>query len=529
MISEQYKKFLGYVIYQIYPRSFNDSNNDGIGDINGVTEKLDYLKELGVNAIWLCPCYKSPNEDNGYDIADYRDIMDEFGTLDDIKRLISEMHKRDMKLIMDLVPNHTSSEHEWFKQSRKSKDNPYSDYYYWFDQPQNDWQSAFGGSAWEYDEQRGQYYLHSYAIKQPDLNWENPKVVEEIKSIIDFWVDLGVDGFRCDVIDQISKDWFNNRNCFGPQLHQHIHALFGRDEVRHIFTVGECWAGEIEEIIRHSASERGELSTLFQFNHLDCGRNGKWDSKADSLKSVRDIIANWQTLNQQHDLIHSLFTDNHDNARFITRVGNKDELRYESATCVAAMFYMLRGVPFIYQGQEFGLVDSYHDTIDEFDDIESINMYNELCKTMSAEQAIQKINFGSRDNPRRPMTWTAKDGYGFSQAKPWITHHSLAKEINLENDLASEKSVFAFYRDLLKLRKENDAILYGDFEVLSKSEDNFFIYARTYEGKKFIVVCNFEQDSDIAVNTSGKIVLQNYAREEICGKYRPYETVIIEE
>ncbi len=529
MISEQYKEFLGYIIYQIYPRSFLDTNGDGIGDINGVTEKLDYLKELGVNAIWMCPCYKSPNEDNGYDIADYRDIMDEFGTLEDVKRLIDQMHKRNMKLIMDLVPNHTSSEHKWFQASRKSKDNPYSDYYYWVDTPPNDWQSAFGGSAWEYDAVREQYYLHSYAVKQPDLNWENPRVVEEMQAVVDFWVGLGVDGFRCDVIDQISKDWENGRNCFGPQLHDHIRALFGREEVQHIFTVGECWAGEIEEIIRHSAYERGELTTLFQFDHLNCGREGKWDGKADSLKAVRDIIANWQTLNQQYDLVHSLFTDNHDNAPFISRAGNDKELRYESATCIAAMFYMLRGVPFIYQGQEFGLVSSQHRSIDEFGDIESINMYNMLCETMSPEEALEKINFGSRDNPRRPMCWSGEKGYGFSDAKPWIAYHSRADEIHLEADRKSEKSVFAFYRDLLHLRKENDAVLYGNFTVLSNPEDDFFVYAREYEGKRFIVVCNFEKENHIAVETSGNIVLSNYKREGICGIYRPYETVIIEE
>ena len=529
MISKQYKKFLSYVIYQVYPRSFNDTNGDGIGDINGVIEKLDYLKELGVNAIWLCPCYKSPNDDNGYDIADYRDIMDEFGTLDDVKRLISEMHKRDMKLIMDLVPNHTSSEHEWFKQSRMSKDNPYSDYYYWFDEPQNDWQSCFCGSAWEYDEQRKQYYLHSYAISQPDLNWENPKVVKEMQDVVDFWVDLGVDGFRCDVIDQISKDWERNSNCFGPQLHDHIHALFGRDKVRHIFTVGECWAGDIDEIVRHSAYERGELTTLFQFDHLACGCTTKFRKKPESLKSVRDIIANWQTLNQERDLIHALFTDNHDNGRFISRMGNDGELRYESATCLAAMFYLLRGVPFIYQGQEFGLTNSHHDTIDEFDDIESVNIYKYFCESMTPEEAIDKINFGSRDNPRRPMSWTAGKNGGFSDAEPWMPLHSRYKEINLETDRQSEKSVFNFYRDILKIRRENDAILYGDFELVSKQEDGNFIFTRTYEGKRFIVICNFEEESEISVETDGKIILSNYGRDTVSGTYRPYEVAIIEE
>ena len=230
MLSKKYQDFLKLVIYQIYPRSFNDSNNDGIGDINGIIEKLDYLKELGINAIWVCPCYKSPNDDNGYDISDYRDIMDEFGTFEDIQRLFAEMHARNMKIIMDLVPNHTSTAHKWFQESRKSKDNPYSDYYYWFDEPVNDWGSLFGGSAWAYDEMRGQYYLHSYAVTQADLNWNNPAVVKEMQDVVDFWVDLGVDGFRCDVIDQIDKDWEGNQNAFGPRLHEFIHALFGREK-----------------------------------------------------------------------------------------------------------------------------------------------------------------------------------------------------------------------------------------------------------------------------------------------------------
>ncbi len=529
MICEQYKKFLGYIIYQIYPRSFKDSNGDGIGDINGIIQKLDYLKELGVNAIWLCPCYKSPNDDNGYDISDYRDIMDEFGTLDDLKRLISEMHSRDMKLIMDLVPNHTSSEHKWFQESRKSKNNPYSDYYYWFDEPQNNWTSCFGGSAWEYDEERGQYYLHSYAPSQPDLNWENPQVVREMQDVVDFWVDLGVDGFRCDVIDQISKNWEKGYNSFGPQLHGHINALFGREKVRHIFTVGECWANSIEEVIRHCDYDRGELSTLFQFDHLSCGQKGKFNKNLDSLKSVRDIIIKWQSQCNENNLLHSLFTDNHDNGRFISRIGNDKELRYESATLLAAMFYLLRGVPFIYQGQEFGLTNSEHSSIDEFDDIESINKYAEFCKTMSEKEAIEKINFGSRDNPRRPMSWSADKNGGFSENTPWMPLHSRYKEINLETDKKSEKSVFGFYKKLLKIRSSNNAILYGDFKVLSGEDDEYFIYSRELENKRFIVVCNFEKQSEIALNSKGKIILSNYNRKSLSQKFSPYEALVIEE
>lgn len=528
MVSEKYKNFLSWVVYQVYPRSFKDSNGDGIGDLCGVIEKLDYLKELGVDAIWLCPCYKSPNDDNGYDIADYRDIMDEFGTLDDAKRLISELHARDMKLIMDLVPNHTSTEHRWFQESRKSNDNPYSDYYYWADEPLNDWKSEFCGSAWQYDELRGQYYLHSYAIRQADLNWENPAVLKEMQEVVDFWVDLGVDGFRCDVIDQISKDFENNRNCFGPRLHEFIHALFGREKTKNIFTVGECWASDIEEVRRHAASEREELTTLFQFEHMGCGREDKFTPKADSLKSVRDILIKWQELTIANDLIYTLFTDNHDQSRYISRVGNDRELRYESATCIATMFYTLRGIPFIYQGQEFGMTAAHYDSIKDFDDIESFNMYDELCESLTPQQALEKINFGGRDNARRPLAWSGEEYAGFSVSEPWLKTYSRYKEINLEKDLASEKSVFGFYKRLLALRKSSPEILYGDFKVLSNSEDGFFAFTREYEGGKILVICNFEKKSNVSLDLNGgKLLLSNCGRTaDINGEYSEYEIAV---
>ncbi len=528
MLSQKYKDFLSLIVYQVYPRSFKDSNGDGIGDLGGVIEKLDYLKELGVNAIWLCPCYKSPNDDNGYDIADYREIMDEFGTLDDAKRLISEAHRRGIKVIMDLVPNHTSTEHEWFQKSRQSKDNPYSDFYYWADEPLNDWKSEFCGSAWAYDEVRGQYYLHSYAVSQADLNWNNPAVVKEMQDIVDFWVDLGADGFRCDVIDQISKDFEGNRNCFGPRLHEFINALFGREKTQHIFTVGECWAGDIDEVKRHCASERGELTTLFQFEHIGCGRHDKWTPKEDSLKSVRDILVKWQNLTIKEDLIYTLFTDNHDQSRFISRVGNDKEFRYESATCLGTMFYTLRGIPFIYEGQEFGMIAPHYDSINDFDDIESYNVYAELCEKYTPEEALEKINFGSRDNTRRPVAWSGDEYAGFSTVEPWIKTYSGYKEINLQKDLASEKSIFRFYKELLALRSGTPAILYGDFNVISKPEDCNFIFTREYEGQKILVVCNFEEECDISLEyTAGELLLSNYCRNDgINGRYGKYEIAV---
>lgn len=527
-MNEKYSSFLSEIIYQIYPRSFKDSDCDGIGDINGIIEKLDYLKELGVTAVWLCPCYKSPNEDNGYDISDYRDIMDEFGTMDDMKRLISEMHSRDIKLIMDLVPNHTSKEHRWFRLSRESRDNEYSDYYYWFDKPQNDWKSCFGGSAWEYDERRKQYYLHSYAVGQPDLNWENPKVRQEITDVIDFWVDMGVDGFRIDVIDQISKDMENGVDRLGPHIHEYIKEMFGREKTKHLFTVGECSCNNIDEIIKHSHYERNELTTLFQFDHLKCGRTrkSKFEKKPDCLKNLRDIIVGWQLLHQDNDLIHALFTDNHDNGWMLSRMGNDKELRYESATCLATMFFTLRGVPFIYQGQEFGLTNSENSRIDEFDDVESINKYNELSEKMAEADIIGMLNFGSRDNARHSMLWNNEKYAGFSASQPWIAMHSRAKEINLENDLRSDKSIFRFYRELISLRKNTPALTLGEFRIISEESDNFMITQRVYENQVVTIVCNFEEESVIALDCEDKIVLSNLGRTALSGKYSPYEIAI---
>lgn len=527
MLIQKYKDFLRLVIYQIYPRSFKDTNGDGIGDLPGIIEKLDYIKSLGANAIWLCPCYKSPNDDNGYDIADYRDIMDEFGTMDDMKRLIAEMHARDMKLIMDLVPNHTSIAHVWFQESRKGRDNPYSDFYYWFDEPPNDWESCFRGSAWAFDEMRGQYYLHSYAITQADLNWNNPAVVKAMQDVVDFWVDMGVDGFRVDVIDQISKDFETGRNCFGPRLHEFIHALFGREKTAHLFTVGECWVDDIEEMRRHCAAERNELSTLFQFDHMECGRTEKFTPKEDSLRTVRDVLIRWQEKTAEYDLLQSLFSDNHDQPPLISRAADDGEKRYESATCLAAMFYLLKGVPFIYQGQEFGLTAAHYDSIDCFDDIESINTYAELCQSMSVVAALEKINFGSRDNARHPMAWNAGKGGGFSDAEPWISLHSRQREINLENDMMSERSIFRFYQKLLKLRREHDAFLDGSFEAVSAPEDGYFIFTRTLGQEKWAVVCNFAQETTFELPFDGKVILSNFERVEASGKYQAYECAVI--
>ena len=526
MLSEKYNEFTKWVIYQVYPRSFMDSNGDGIGDLQGVISKLDYIKELGANAVWLCPCFKSPNEDNGYDVADYCDIMEEFGTMEDMDQLIDELHKRGMKLILDLVPNHTSTAHRWFRESRKGRDNPYSDFYYWFDAPPNDWESSFGGSAWQYDEMRGQYYLHTFAVGQADLNWENPAVVKAMQDVVDFWVDKGCDGFRIDVIDCIAKDIPNNQNVLGPRLHEYIRALFGREKTAHLFTVGEGNTNDIDDIVLHCAPERNELSTLFIFEHMECGRSDKFTPKEEGLKSLRDYLVYWQNETGKRDLLYSLFIENHDQPQMISRIGNDRELRYESATDIAAMVYLLKGVPFIYQGQEIGMPAAHYDSIDDFDDVESLGAYRKYRQTLSEEETVKKINFGSRDNPRHPMAWDDSKNNGFTEegCEPWLITHSRAEEVNVKKDLESEKSVYRFYQELLELRAGNAAFQDGSVEVISSPEDDFFIYTRSAGNEKWAVICNFEKEQCIELPFECEPpALANLGRTTAAGRYISYE------
>lgn len=525
-MNKKYRDFTKWVIYQIYPRSFMDSNGDGIGDLQGVISKLDYIKGLGANAVWLCPCFKSPNEDNGYDVADYCDIMDEFGTMEDMDQLIEGLHSRGMKLILDLVPNHTSTDHKWFRESRKGKDNPYSDYYYWFDEKPNGWESAFGGSAWQYDEMRGQYYLHTFAVGQADLNWENPAVVRAMQDVVDFWVDKGCDGFRIDVIDCIAKDFPNNQNVMGPRLHEYIRALFGREKTAHLFTVGEGNTNDIEDIVLHCAPDRNELSTLFIFEHMECGRSDKFTPKEEGLKSLRDYLVYWQNETGKRDLLYSLFIENHDQPQMISRIGNDRELRYESATDIAAMVYLLKGVPFIYQGQEIGMPAAHYDSIEDFDDVECLGAYRKYRKTLSEEETLEKINFGSRDNARHPMAWDDSKNCGFTDncCEPWLINHSRATEINVKKDLGSEKSVYRFYQELLKLRAGNAAFHDGSVEVISSPEDGCFIYTRSTDEEKWVVICNFENEQDIELPFDCEPpALANLGRKTASGHYISYE------
>lgn len=523
------KQFLDWVVYQIYPRSFKDSNGDGIGDLNGIRQKLGHLEELGVNAVWICPCYKSPNVDNGYDVADYRDIMDEFGTLDDWKKLVEEMRERGIKIIMDLVPNHCSSEHKWFKEGRSSRDNPYHDYFYWAETPPNDWKSCFGGSAWEYNEPTGEYYLHGFAVEQPDLNWENPKVRREFRDIVDYWVGLGVDGFRCDVLDYISKD-LQGECQNGPRLHEYIRELFDRKKVENIFTVGECGGANENSVLDICGEDRGELTCIFQFDHFSVANSGNKfvEGKLDLDTQLKDTLVRWQTLCEKNDLLYTLFTDNHDHQRFITLAGDDGKKRYESATMFATMFYLLRGIPFIYQGQEIGMTGSNHRSMSAFKDVETWNYYREHCE-LSEEEMAKMASYGSRDNARRPIPWTEdeKDNHGFSSGEPWIAPYARADEINVERDKAAERSVFAYYQNLLRFRKETAAIRYGTFRDVTQGR-GYFAYEREYEGERFLVVCNFEKERDIDLPEGEySFVFGNGGeKREGNGMYAPYETAV---
>ncbi len=524
-MTEKYEKFLDWVVYQIYPRSFMDSNGDGIGDLRGITQKIDHLVELGVNAVWICPCYKSPNCDYGYDISDYRDIMSEFGNIEDWKELKEGLHAKGIKLIMDLVANHTSSEHPWFLSAKEDRNSPYHDYYIWRETPPNDWQSAFGGSAWEYNPKTKEYYLHSFAIGQPDLNWENEKVRKEIAAVVDYWIDMGVDGFRCDVLDYIAKDFALGKQKQGKEYHRYVKELFGRKKTENIFTVGECSTGQ-EDIAKICAEERGELTCIFQFDHFDIGRErDKFIAKPYTLDELKRVLVRWQNFMQTEDLLYTLFTDNHDHAHFISRLGKDKALRFECATAYAAAFYLLRGIPFIFQGQEYGSPDPYYENIEDFDDVETHNYYA-AHKGEDKKSLMQKINFGSRDNTRRPYCWSNEKNFGFSQGNStWIALHTRGAEVNLEADKRAEKSVFRFYQELLKFRRESKAIRRGAFEDVTKGE-GYFAYIRKKDEEEILVVCNFETPTEIRGLPSWEYAFGNGDVRETNGNYAPFETAI---
>ena len=529
------------VVYQIYPRSFKDSNGDGIGDINGIREKLDYLKELGIDVIWLSPVYKSPNDDNGYDISDYYDIMDEFGTMEDMDNLLKEANERGIKILMDLVVNHTSDEHKWFIEAKKSKDNEYRDYYIWRDSVDgnepNDLGSTFSGSAWQYDETTGQYYLHLFSKKQPDLNWENGKVRNEVYKMMNFWVDKGIGGFRMDVIDLIGKVPDEMITGNGPKLHEYLQemnkaALEGKD----LLTVGETWGATPDVAKLYSNPERKELSMVFQFEHIGLDQiegKEKWDVKSLELLDLKKVLSKWQTELEGQGW-NSLFWNNHDLPRIVSRWGNDKEFRIESAKMLATLLHGMKGTPYIYQGEELGMTNVRFDDINDYNDIESLNMYKDrLSKGYSHNEIMESIYAKGRDNARTPMQWDDSENAGFTTGTPWLAVNKNYDKINAKQCLQDENSIFNHYKKLIDIRKNNDTIIYGDYKLLCEDDENIFAYVRELNGDKILVVCNF-YDKDVEFKFEGdfnysKVLLSNYNDsskmiEKL--KLRPYEAVM---
>ena len=535
------------VIYQIYPRSFNDSDGDGIGDIKGVTEKLDYFKWLGVDALWLSPVYKSPNDDNGYDISDYYDIMDEFGTMEDMDNLIAEAKKRGIKIIMDMVFNHTSDEHPWFIESRKSKNNKYIDYYVWRDpvdgKEPNDMGSVFSGSAWQFDDKTGQYYLHVFSKKQPDLNWENEKVRRDIAKIVEFWLDKGVEGFRLDVIENIGKIPDEMIVANGPKLHDYIHELYekgfnSRGTGKDIVTIGECWSASIDIATQYTAPENEELSMVFQFEHVSLDEQkgkAKWDTKPLDLLELKNVLFKWQLEHTKG--WNTLFWDNHDLPRIVSHYGNDTTYRVESAKMFATLLHGMKGTPFIYQGEEIGMTNIKFDDISDYRDIETLNMYKERMEQgYEVEDIMKSIYIKSRDNGRTPMQWTSGKNGGFTTGNPWLGVNPNYRDINVESELADENSVLHHYKKLISLRKEEKAFVYGDFRPILVDDKEIVAYYRVYGKDKFLVICNFYgRDRIIEIadfdGTNVKVteIISNYcdSSTELCKlKLRPYESVI---
>ncbi|MBN7573252.1 glycoside hydrolase family 13 protein [Clostridium beijerinckii] len=487
------------VVYQVYPRSFKDSNGDGIGDLRGIIEKLDYLKELGIDVIWLSPVYKSPNDDNGYDISDYEDIMDDFGTMEDMDKLIEEGNKRDIKILMDLVVNHTSDEHKWFIESKKSKDNPYRDYYIWRDsvngEEPNDLRSTFSGSAWQYDENSGQYYLHLFSKKQPDLNWENEEMRNKVYDMMNFWIDKGIGGFRMDVIELIGKIPDEKIKENGPKLHEYIEEMnkktFGG---KNLLTVGEAWCSNPEIAKQYSNPDGSELSMIFQFEHILLDQQPgkeKWDLKLLELLDLKKALSRWQVELEGMGW-NSLFWNNHDVPRIVSRWGNDKEYRIESAKMLATLLHGMKGTPYIYQGEELGMTNIRFEDLNDYKDIETLNMYKERIEQgYKHEDIMNSIYAKGRDNARTPIQWDDSENAGFTTGEPWIKVNPNYKEINAKLQLNDENSIFNYYKKLIKIRKTNPVVVYGKYELILEENKEIFAYTRTLENEKLLVICNF--------------------------------------
>ena len=546
------------VVYQIYPRSFCDSNGDGIGDLNGITGKLDYLKELGIDVIWLSPVYKSPNDDNGYDISDYQAIMDEFGTMEDFDRMLATAHEKGIKIMMDLVVNHTSDEHKWFIESRKSTDNPYRDYYIWRPAKEdgslpNNWGSCFSGPAWEYDKTTDMYFLHLFSKKQPDLNWDNPAVRQDVFDMMNWWLKKGVDGFRMDVISLISKEpglpdketGINGYATFnvsanGPHVHEYLQemrqkALNNADTI----TVGECSGVTLEEAKKYARSDEKELNMVFQFEHMDVDSDekaGKWTTRKMDLRNLKKILTRWQK-GLQDIAWNSLYWENHDQPRSVSRFGNdSDEYREISAKMLATCIHMMQGTPYVYQGEELGMTNCPFNTLDNFRDLESINAFHELTEQgkMTEEDMMAAIGYKGRDNARTPMQWDDSAYAGFSTANPWIMVNPNYTKINARDQVNREDSVFKYYQKLIKLRHESELIVYGTYDLILDDDKDIYAYIRTLGDEKLIVYCNFSENTrevelpEEFVNK--KVLISNYIDAKANQKItlRPYEAIVIQ-
>ena len=540
------------VVYQIYPRSFQDSNGDGIGDLAGITSRLDYLKYLGVDVLWISPFFKSPNDDNGYDISDYREIMTEFGSMEDFKTLIEEVHARDMKLVMDLVVNHSSDEHAWFQESKKSRDNEKSDYYIWKDpkadgSPPNDWTSIFSGPAWEYVKERDQYYLHLFSKKQPDLNWENETLRQEVYNIMKFWIKQGVDGFRMDVINLISKKFYEEGqgedvHFMGPRVHEflqemHQEVLAGED----LLTVGECPGATVNDAINFTAPERKELHMIFTFEHMDLdgGKHGKWDFKDFSMPALRENLIHWQ------ESLHgkgwnSLYLNNHDQPRMVSRFGDDGSYRVQSAKMLANLVHFMEGTPYIYQGEELGMTNLDIESLDDVKDLESLNAWRDLVeekKVFSKEHMMEAIRRKGRDNARSPMQWDDTEKAGFTSGSPWLKVNSNYPEINAADQVKNEDSVFHYYRKLISLRQELPVMVYGKTNVLFPDHEEIFAWERILGDERLIVVNNFTENTvtvdlrEVVDREEFTLYLSNYKDFKMSesGSYqlRAYESFVL--
>ncbi|PTY80752.1 glucohydrolase [Heyndrickxia sporothermodurans] len=538
------------IAYQIYPRSFKDSNGDGIGDLNGIISKLDYLKELGIDVIWICPMYKSPNDDNGYDISDYQDIMDEFGTMADFDLLLEEVHKRDMKLIIDLVINHTSDEHPWFIESRSSRNNPKRDWYIWRDgkngKEPNNWESIFGGSAWKYDEKTDQYFLHIFSTKQPDLNWENKDVRNALYEMINWWLDKGIDGFRVDAISHIKKeeglqdmpnpkglqyvpsfDKHMNVKGIQPLLEELKRETFSKYD---IMTVGEANGVGIDEADGWVGEDNGKFNMVFQFEHL-----GLWDaeSKTDiDIVELKKVLSRWQK-GLENNGWNALFIENHDKARVVSTWGNDGKYWYESATALGAMYFLMQGTPFIYQGQEIGMTNVNYATIDEYDDVATKNLYKIQSEAGIPHEKIMKVIWASsRDNSRTPMQWSDDIHAGFTTGTPWMGVNPNYREINVEKQQKDPHSVYHFYKKMIALKKENKIFTYGTYDLILENDPQIFAYTRTLSNKRVLVLTNLSDQSVKYVHDNillkyDNLILNNYEVEkhEITNQclLKPYE------